>query len=190
MLVERNVNVEWVIIGNGELKEYLLTQWNENDNIEFFSFDKNIDVLKKMMICDIFVLPTQFEGYGISIVEALSCGLVPIVTDVAGGTREILKNVGFLVQYRDTKAYADLIQNLSNDRNLLQKLQNECRELAVDQYDIKITAYQYFLEFMQFTSTRKNKLPKIKVKVGSFLDKPIFPNCFVKFARNFLYNKL
>ncbi len=51
---------------------------------------------------DVFVLPTQFEGSPVSLLETMSAGLVPVITDLPGGIREIVEPaVGFRLPMGD-----------------------------------------------------------------------------------------
>ncbi|MEI7818033.1 MAG: glycosyltransferase family 4 protein, partial [Desulfuromonadales bacterium] len=56
------------------------------------------------------VVPSVFEGFGITVIEALAAGTRVVGTDV-DGIREILKSgeYGILAHYGDTRAMADAI---------------------------------------------------------------------------------
>ena len=63
---------------------------------------------------DIVLLPSRFEGFGLVIAEAMSCGCVPIRTPSGGSEDQIVDDVnGFLIPFNDPQALADRIAALS-----------------------------------------------------------------------------
>jgi len=81
ILKKRGIKVNWVVIGKGPLKNNILQQWVDNDNIKFFEPDKTNDVLEILQKQDLFIFPTTFEGTPVSIIEFLSVGVGIIVND-------------------------------------------------------------------------------------------------------------
>jgi len=108
-------NIKLLLIGDGPLKENLLilaASLGIASNVLFLGKKENIpDILQAM---DIFALPSISEGLSNTILEAMSCELPIVATDV-GGNSEIVKNgiTGYLVPSNDieamTKALSDLI---------------------------------------------------------------------------------
>ena len=80
-----------LLLGEGELYSYLKRLVHEcdlDDQVVFCGFRQNpFSVLAR---CDIFVLPSMFEGFPNALIEALACGLPCVATDFRSGAREIL----------------------------------------------------------------------------------------------------
>jgi glycosyltransferase involved in cell wall biosynthesis len=64
-------------------------------------------------LCDVFILPSKNEGFGIVFIEALACG-VPVIASDAYGCREALRggHLGGLVDPDDSSAISDAILNV------------------------------------------------------------------------------
>jgi glycosyltransferase involved in cell wall biosynthesis len=81
------------------------------------------EILAQMRQHDVFVFPSLFEGFGLVIGEAMSQGL-PVITTPNTGGPDILRDGldGFIVPIRDSDAIATRLQQLHEDRQLLQHM--------------------------------------------------------------------
>ncbi|MBF0449478.1 MAG: tetratricopeptide repeat protein [Candidatus Magnetomorum sp.] len=62
-------------------------------------FARNEDLADLYRSCDAFVMPTRAEGWGLPIIEAMSCGLPVIVTGYSGLTEFATNENAYLVDY-------------------------------------------------------------------------------------------
>ncbi len=67
--------------------------------------------------CDVFVLPSEYEAFGIVLLEAMACKK-PCVGTRVGGVPEVIEEdkTGILVEYADSTALAESITLLLGDR--------------------------------------------------------------------------
>ena len=183
-LLQQNINVDWSIIGKGPLKNSLQTQWAADKNVQFFEPDSVEDVYALLGKQDVFVFPTTFEGTPVSILECLANAVVTIVHDLPGGIRDIVQEgIGFRSPLNDLTSFADNIETLHHNRNLLDTMQQQCFNLANSQYDIVANADNYFNLFMRYGQLKRSH--KNAPATMNRLDKKIFPNRLVKTIRNF-----
>ncbi|MBN3132401.1 MULTISPECIES: glycosyltransferase [Pectobacterium] len=117
------------IIGSGEQEanlKALAKDYNVNQRI-FWLGIRN-DVEQWMSACDVFVLSSAWEGFGLVIAEALSCGCRVVATD-CGGVKEVLGVHGKLVDVKESfqlaSAIKDSLNISSNDANHLAKNSRE-----------------------------------------------------------------
>ncbi len=181
-LMNKNVQVNWTIIGNGDLEFEIHGQWNNKKNVRFIKPDTQIELYGELATKDILVFPTLFEGTPVSIFECMSNGVVTIVNDLPGGIRDHVKSdLGFLVE-NDPKAFAEIIEMLNSDRSKLEYLQLNNLRYAKKHLDIETNMGSYYKQFEEvlnmYIASKKFDKP-----ILNRLDKSFLPNFIVKFLR-------
>lgn len=94
-------NIKCLIAGSGPLKRELQKEIDDlhlKDYVKLTGFVSNEEVALLMNACDIFVLPSLSESFGIVQIEAMACGK-PVVATRNGGSEEIIisEEYGYLV---------------------------------------------------------------------------------------------
>jgi len=102
-LKETHKDLKLVILGEGELKGYLVKlseelglrtfvwdrdKLSEDFDVYFLGFQKN--PFKFIARSKLFVFPSLWEGFGNVLVEAMACGVPVVSSDCRSGPREIL----------------------------------------------------------------------------------------------------
>lgn len=127
-----------VIVGDGsQFKK--LSKKVEDDNIRdvIFTGSRN-DVEHIIPSCDVLVLPSFSESFGLVLIEALACGKPVIGSDVGGITEIINENVGLLVDPNSIPSIARAIDNIINDDELRHILSMNARNRAMDFADVVV----------------------------------------------------
>jgi glycosyltransferase involved in cell wall biosynthesis len=93
------------------------------------------DVASCLRAADLFVFPTLDEAFGLSLVEAMACGL-PVVSTAVGGIRDFLSNGvnGIEVAPDDGDALRRAIQRLMTDPAERDRLGQCARDTAVSRF--------------------------------------------------------
>ena len=92
-LVKNNKKIKCIFIGDGELYGEMTDFINDNglhDSVQLLGWRNDTPMLLNAM--DIFVLPSLWEGMPLAILEAKSCGLPCIVSNIQGN-RNIIDGV-------------------------------------------------------------------------------------------------
>lgn len=97
------------------------------------SGDKKTDVLKK---CDIFLLPSFYEGLPMSLLETMSFGQVPIVTPV-GSIPTVVKDKinGIFIGVKNCEDIIIAIKELKNNTNLFSIMSRQAKETILNKFD-------------------------------------------------------
>lgn len=109
-------------VGDGETLEHnkkLVKRLRLEDNVKFYGFKQN--VIKYLEKNDLYVLTTHYEGLPISIIEAMSCSL-PIIASNVGGNSELVQDGfnGFLVS--STQSLENRLNTFLKNPKLLRKM--------------------------------------------------------------------
>lgn len=72
------------------------------------------NIQDKYLESSIYVMSSRFEGFGLVLIEAMSCGLPVVSFDCPCGPKEIIKNNedGFLIKFSDIEVMAEKIEYL------------------------------------------------------------------------------
>jgi len=103
------------------------------DKVVFTGWRK--DALEIVSLMDILVHPSLSEGFGRAVLEAMALGK-PVVVSKVGGLREIIKDGenGFLVEPKDSRAIAEKLTLLLQNKSLRNKLGKEARNAVFSEY--------------------------------------------------------
>jgi glycosyltransferase involved in cell wall biosynthesis len=193
-LQEKEIKVEWKIIGSGELESFVRDQWSRAGNVEFFKPADNEGVMRIARACDVFIGPSVYEGYGIALLEAMSCGLVPIVYELPVGISSLLvDDIGFRIKEEGIHSFVEKIELLNEDRDLLAKMKRNAHDFVSKNFDIERTSKNYLRSFLDTGSLQKKpKKVNSPTSFGIFDTKylPNFITIILKRARNLIRVKL
>jgi N-acetyl-alpha-D-glucosaminyl L-malate synthase BshA len=85
---------------------------------------------------DLFLLPSEQESFGLSALEAMSCG-VPVIATRVGGLPELIEDgkTGFLFPVGDVEGMAQAALRLLRDPELRHAMARDARRIACEKYD-------------------------------------------------------
>jgi len=135
----RRDDVHLVLAGSGD-KGYVMQITKMLHYLDVFdrtTITGQLDEDEKLAIlrdADIFVLASYGENFGISVVEAMACGLPVIISDKVGIWREILEASAGTVTKCQPEEIADAIENLLNDSGLRMAMGQRGKNIARDKF--------------------------------------------------------
>lgn len=104
-LKQQGIPIKLFLVGDGPLEQdiqLLVQQKNVEECVRFLG--QRTDILKLLQLFDKFLLPSQYEGFGIVLLEAQVCGTPAIVSSTL--PREVDLNMG-LLHYLDLNGEMD-----------------------------------------------------------------------------------
>jgi glycosyltransferase involved in cell wall biosynthesis len=140
-----NPRVRFALVGHGPLKAKIISMAENlklTDNITFLERLPSLrDVAMFLGKASIYAIPSEREGMPWALLEAMSCGIPVVGSDISGINDVITQgDNGLLIPSRNPKALADAILTLLNDDSLKRRIGNNARLLMVEKYSWKIIA--------------------------------------------------
>lgn len=134
---------------------------------------------------DILILPSYMEGHPIVLLEAMACGLIPVVSRLEGSTDIVVKNNinGYLCEPGNTDQFSAALQLAINNVHIA-AMSIEARRTVEDNFSVEKMAESYLnlFENSQYSSEiRSNRLDKTLLG-----DLPYLPYFMVRPARKTL----
>jgi len=181
------------IIGDGPDREALERAFIETGNRSAARFhgllnkDHTLAVLKEQ---DVLILPSNFEGYPIVVLEAMAAGVVPVVSRLPDITdKQITEGVdGFLVEPTDIQTFASHLTKLGSDREKLQTMSKAAWNNARHRSTVEAMCRQYLnlIQELQDTRRQSGKPRSGKIAIELLGDLPDLPLCLVRPVRKIL----
>jgi glycosyltransferase involved in cell wall biosynthesis len=109
------VSCRVTIIGDGRKRNWfedLAVSLGLGDTCRFVGNQTRDEVAKAMQDCDVFIMPSKYETFGVVYAEAMACGK-PVIACTGGAAEEIVPPwAGVLVKPSDTVALARAIEQV------------------------------------------------------------------------------
>jgi L-malate glycosyltransferase len=137
----KNENFILTIIGDGKEKESLIDLAKNlkiNKKVKFLGSIPHQKIVKYYQKNDLFILPSLNEGMSNTILEAMACGL-SIITTNTGGSKELIKDNGFIIPKADIKSIRKTIEKFLNNFNIIKTMSKRSREISGQMSWSKVT---------------------------------------------------
>jgi glycosyltransferase involved in cell wall biosynthesis len=126
---------ELVIVGDGPERgnlEQLVVSLGLADSVCFTGWLENSEVQQELARSDALVVPSQFEGYSVTVREALAQGRPALCSNgvVAALDEHIEANAILLHSVGDAEALANHVLLLAGEADILKRASEEARRLA------------------------------------------------------------
>lgn len=140
--------------GEGSRKDELqglVQRLGLQEEVHFLGFVS--DVPRFLASIDLLVLPSLYEGLGVSVLEAMAAGKAVVASRV-GGLPELVEDsvTGLLIPPKDPPALAAAIAGLVSQRNRIKEMGENARERVEQNFTMERMAKQneeYYYELLQ-----------------------------------------
>lgn len=131
LVVDHHPKAKFVIAGKGDKLRDLLEMSIDlgiENNVFFLGYVDDVSMKKLYSRADVFVMPSVFEPFGITALEAMAAG-TPTIISKTSGVSEVARNV-FKVDFWDSEKMASRILEVLNYKEMAEELSCNCRSEA------------------------------------------------------------
>ncbi|MFX0055748.1 MAG: glycosyltransferase family 4 protein [Candidatus Hermodarchaeota archaeon] len=159
LLKTRFPTLKMMMTGEGSLKNWLFNEFEKKGVSSIVDYRGVVETAAVPLMINksrIFLYPSRREPFGLSIVEAMACG-VPVITTDAFGPREIIRHNydGFAVPPDDARALADAVEYLLSDEKGREQIVQNALKTVEEKYDIKKHARQLIAIYQEIIDRYK-----------------------------------
>lgn len=135
----QNKNIRYLIVGEGELRQFLENKASELDidsQVEFLGYRSDIDVI--LNSTDIYIFPSLQEGLPVALMEAMAEGLPVIASNIRGDVDLISSDVnGLLFNPKNSEELSIQIERMTESDQLREKFAGNQKKI-IKKFDIKM----------------------------------------------------
>jgi len=143
-----NAGIKLMVVGSGKNSERQLTRiavdLGIRESVIFTGFVRNSDLPEYYAASDVVVVPSEYEPFGIVVVEAMVMGK-PVVASRIGGIDEIIEDgiSGYLVDKDDINGFARIMNELAENAELRKRVGAAALLRAKNQFSWTLIADSY-----------------------------------------------
>jgi L-malate glycosyltransferase len=152
--VNKEIPTKLILIGDGPDRsecERLTRELKLEKNVVFLGKQDGLENL--LSVADIFLMPSQSESFGLSALEAMSCG-VPVISSSVGGLPELMvhNKTGYIAEFGDVDRMAKYALELLRNKKKINSFSKNSRERAEKVFEKKLIIPQYIKYYEKILS--------------------------------------
>jgi len=157
-IIQQKVPAKLLLIGDGPERsniEKVCRELHVCDKVTYLGKQEAIEEI--LSICDLFILPSESESFGLSALEAMACE-VPVISTNTGGLPEVNINgkTGFLSDIGNYEEMAENALSLLSNNDLLIEFRKNALEQA-KKFDLNVVLNQYVEVYEEMIDSHYNR---------------------------------
>lgn len=134
-----------VLVGDGPERtetERLARELGVAEHVKFLGKQSALPQILSVM--DLFLLPSQSESFGLSALEAMSCG-VPVVATSSSGTPEVVVHgeTGYIAEVGDVNRMAKYVVDILTNKKKKETFADNARKRAIEHFETDLIIPRY-----------------------------------------------
>lgn len=123
LLKNKGISVHFWKVGvkfNAEQEDFIQTHDLKNC-VSYLGIPEEETLVKIYNSADVLLAPSSYEGFGLTVLEAMACG-TPVIASNVTSLPEVVGDAGILVDHEDSSAIAKAVQHIHEDNTYRKSL--------------------------------------------------------------------
>lgn len=161
-----------ILVGDGPLRpllEDLAQSLGIDTEVAFLGKKDRLEVTALLYGCELLVLPSRSEPFGIALIEGMACGK-PVVASKIGGIPEIIEDRknGILVEPNNPTVLADALFTVLTDGKLATAIANQGQATVYERFTVERTGAAYETLFADLLGDRTGEQASCRAPQAQF----------------------
>lgn len=159
VLRQADARAYMLVIGDGPERAALEQHARDVECAEHVRFlGHRDDAPQLMQLCDVFWLGSDFEGMSNSLMEAMSCGLPVVVSDIPPNRELVTHDThGYIANVGDGVAFAQYTVRLFQDPELARRLGSQARTRMQTEFSVETMVQKHVDVYRELCSTARQE---------------------------------
>lgn len=189
VLKQKNIQFHIELAGEGSDSEKLKQQIEKLDlvnEVTLLGYVGHEEIKDRLLQAHLLLVPSNFEGLPLNVLEAMTRGCVPIMSDISNITAICFENnvEGIACKIGESNSFADAIASIYSGRIDWQVLSNNARKKAEIAFSSKRMFREYQVLATNNSRTKKNINSSVKINVVDLIPLNIL-NAYIKIKKSF-----
>jgi glycosyltransferase involved in cell wall biosynthesis len=141
LIIKEGFKAQLLIVGSGQdeaMLRDLALKFGISNDVTFTGAAYWAKAMKYISIMDIVVVPSLFEGFGLTAAEAMAAGKPVVASDTSGLKEVVVDNeTGILFPVNDPQALKTSLEKLIRDPGLRERMGNRGRKRAIANFGLE-----------------------------------------------------
>jgi N-acetyl-alpha-D-glucosaminyl L-malate synthase BshA len=151
-IITKQVSSKLLLVGDGPERQHIEMLCREMGLVDKIIFLGKQDPVEEILsVCDLFMMPSETESFGLAALEAMACE-VPVISSNAGGIPELNVDgvTGYLCNVGDYETMAQRAISILSDEDKLLEFKRNAKKRALE-FHINNIVPQYEKVYEQVT---------------------------------------
>lgn len=137
-MLDRGLKINVTFVGEGpQLRQAKVEAQELKLEKEVIFLGARTDVAELLPNYDVFLLLSNWEGFPISIIEAMRAGIPVLASDVGGVPEAVNDGNGYIIN-KDEKNFLDIMQSLNDNKVVIKEKGKNARACFVENYTSEV----------------------------------------------------